>query len=53
MLIPDSLAPRYVSGWVCAPDRERLVTARDRAGDVLSAAVWLRTQLQIDGARSA
>jgi len=50
-LIPDSFAPRGVYGGVCAPDRQHLVTARDRAGDVLSAALWLRTQPQIDGAR--
>jgi len=38
-------------GGVCPADRQHLVTAQDRAGDVLSAAVWLRTRPEIDGAR--
>jgi dienelactone hydrolase len=50
-LIINSFAPRGVFGGVCAPDRQHLVTNQDRAGDVLSAAVWLRTQSGIDGGR--
>ncbi len=50
-LIPDSFAPRGVFGGVCAPDRQSLVTYQDRAGDVLSAALWLRSQPEIDAGR--
>jgi dienelactone hydrolase len=50
-LIPDSFAPRGVFGGVCAPDRQHLVTTQDRAGDALSAALWLRSQPEIDGGR--
>jgi len=49
-LIPDSFAPRGVSN-VCAPANQPRVTPQDRAGDVLSAALWLRTQPEIDGTR--
>lgn len=49
-LIPDSFAPRNVVS-VCAPGNQPLVTPQDRAGDVISAALWLRTQPDIDGAR--
>ena len=49
-VIPDSLAPRNVDS-VCAPGNQPLVTPQDRAGDVISAALWLRTQPEIDGAR--
>jgi dienelactone hydrolase len=50
-LFPDSFAPRGAYGGVCEPDRQHLVTPQDRAGDVLSAALWLRTQPKIDGTR--
>jgi dienelactone hydrolase len=51
-LIPDSFAPRDVfGGGVCPADRQHLVTYQDRAGDVLSAGVWLRTRPDIDGGR--
>lgn len=50
-LILDSFAPRGVFGGVCAPNRQHLVTNQDRAGDVLSAALWLRTRPEIDGQR--
>jgi dienelactone hydrolase len=50
-LVLDSFAPRGVFGGVCAPDRQPLVTNQDRAGDVLSAALWLRTRPEIDGGR--
>jgi dienelactone hydrolase len=46
----DSFSARDVK-TVCAPALQALVTAVDRSGDVLSAALWLRTQPQIDGAR--
>ena len=50
MLIPNSFGPRGVQ-TVCAPSNQPLVTSEDRSGDVISAAVWLRTQPTIDGAR--
>ena len=50
-LVPDSFAPRGVTAGVCAPSQQHLVTNQDRAGDVLSAALWLRTRPEIDGAR--
>ena len=46
----DSFSARGVT-TVCAPNQQPLVTRVDRAGDVLSAALWLRTQPFIDGAR--
>jgi dienelactone hydrolase len=46
----DSFSARGLSS-VCAPNLQPLATAVDRSGDVLSAALWLRTQPQIDGAR--
>jgi dienelactone hydrolase len=49
-VVLDSFAPRGVSS-VCDPANQARVTAQDRAGDVLSAAVWLRTRPEIDGAR--
>ena len=49
-LIPNSFSPRGVAS-VCAPANQPLVTAEDRSGDVISAALWLRTQPEIDGAR--
>jgi dienelactone hydrolase len=51
-LIPDSFAPRDVfGGGVCPADRQHLVTSQDRAGDLLSAGMWLRTRPEIDGGR--
>ena len=51
-LVLDSLTPRAVA-TVCAPDRQRLVTRFDRAGDVIAAARWLQTQPGVDGGRLA
>ena len=51
-LVLDSLTPRSITS-VCAADRQRLVTRFDRAGDVVAAAAWLRTQPGVDGARLA
>jgi dienelactone hydrolase len=51
-LVLDSFTARGVRS-VCAPSMQPLVTPRDRAGDVLSAAVYLRTLPVIDGARIA
>ena len=51
-LIPDSMTPRGV-GRVCEPDRQHLVTPRDRVGDVGSAVAWLRTRANIDPSRIA
>lgn len=46
-LIPDSMTPRGVTS-VCAPERQALVTPRDRVADVGAAVAWLRTQPEID-----
>jgi dienelactone hydrolase len=46
-LVLDSLGPRGVRS-VCAPSAQPLVTPTDRAADVISAALWLRTQPGID-----
>ena len=46
----DSFGPRGVT-TVCAPSAQHLVTPADRAGDVLSTAVYLRSLPQIDGNR--
>lgn len=51
-LILDSLTARGV-GNVCADANQPLVTPRDRAADVLSAALYVRTLPKIDGARIA
>lgn len=51
VISPSSFLPRGVYGGVCEPYRQPMVTARDRAGDVISAALWLRTRPEIDGAR--
>ena len=48
----DSFTARGVT-TVCAPNMQALVTPVDRSGDVLSAALWLRGQPDIDGARIA
>ncbi|HEY1934589.1 MAG TPA: dienelactone hydrolase family protein [Acetobacteraceae bacterium] len=50
-LIPSSFFARGVYAGVCGSYRASLVTPQDRAGDVISAAIWLRTQPEIDGAR--
>ena len=52
VLIPDSMTPRGVK-TVCAPENQPRVTARDRVGDVGSAAAWLRTRPEIDPDRIA
>jgi dienelactone hydrolase len=46
----DSFSARGLT-TVCAPNMQPLATPVDRSGDVISAALWLRTQPQIDGAR--
>jgi dienelactone hydrolase len=46
----DSFSARGITS-VCAPQSQHLATAADRSGDVLSAALWLRTRPEIDGAR--
>jgi dienelactone hydrolase len=51
-LILDSFTPRAVTS-VCAPDRQRLVTRFDRAGDAIAAVRWLQTQPGVDAARIA
>jgi dienelactone hydrolase len=51
-LILDSFTARG-SVNVCAAANQPLVTPRDRAGDALSAALYLRTLPKIDGARIA
>jgi dienelactone hydrolase len=51
-LILDSLTPRDTAS-VCAPDRQRLVTRFDRAGDVIAAARWLQSQPGVDAKRIA
>jgi dienelactone hydrolase len=51
-LIPDSMTPRGVTS-VCAPDRQALVTPRDRVADVGAAVAWLRTRPEIDPNRIA
>ena len=43
----DSFGPRGVK-TVCAPSAQPLVTSLDRASDVISAALWLKTQPGID-----
>jgi dienelactone hydrolase len=50
--ILDSFGPRGVKN-VCAPIDQSTVKASDRASDVISAALWLRTQPGIDPARIA
>jgi dienelactone hydrolase len=46
-LILNSFAPRNVA-TVCAPALQHLVTAEDRAGDTIDAALFLRTLPQVD-----
>ncbi len=46
----DSFSARGITS-VCAPQSQNLATPVDRSGDVLSAALWLRTRPEIDGAR--
>ena len=48
--IPDSFLARNI-GSVCAPADQPKVTVTDRSGDVISAALYLRTRPDIDGAR--
>jgi dienelactone hydrolase len=48
----DSFSARGVDN-VCADANQSLITPRDRAADVLSAALYLRTLPNIDGARIA
>ncbi len=51
-LVVNSLQPRGVTS-VCAPERQRLVTRFDRAGDAIAASRWLQAQPGVDGARIA
>lgn len=51
VIAPSSFLPRGVYGGVCEPSQQSMVTPRDRAGDVISTALWLRTRPEIDGAR--
>lgn len=50
---PDSYTPRGQSRLCSGPAEERAITPQDRVGDVVSTALWLRTQPQIDGNRIA
>lgn len=52
VLVLDSFSARGVKS-VCAPAAQPLVTARDRAADVLSAALYLRSLPEIDASRIA
>src|SRR5580658_3640698 len=52
VVVLDSFAARGVDN-VCADANQALVTPRDRAADLLSAALYLRTLPKIDGARIA
>jgi dienelactone hydrolase len=51
-LIVNSFAPRDVA-TVCAPAAQHLVTANDRAGDTIDAALFLLTQPRVDPNRIA
>jgi len=48
---PNSYHPRGVSDVCAGPAEQRAVTPQDRAGDVISTALWLRTRPEIDGNR--
>jgi dienelactone hydrolase len=50
-IIPDSYTARSVNRVCAGPAEQRVVTPQDRAGDVISAALWLRTRPEIDGNR--
>jgi len=50
-IIPDSYTPRGVGRTCAGPAKQRAVTPQDRAGDVISTALWLRTRPEIDGNR--
>jgi dienelactone hydrolase len=50
-LIPDSYSPRGFTGNCVGLVGQRPITPRARAGDVISAALWLHTRPEIDGAR--
>jgi dienelactone hydrolase len=52
-VIPDSYGPRHYGALCSGPAEARPVTPQDRAGDVISTALWLRTQPRIDGNRIA
>lgn len=52
VFVLDSFSARGVSE-VCEPAAAHLVTVKDRAADVISAALLLRTQPEIDGTRIA
>lgn len=50
---PASYTPRGYSRVCSGPAETRAVTPQDRAGDVVSTALWLRTQPEIDSNRIA
>jgi len=50
---PDSYTPRGYSRVCSGPAESRAVTPQDRAGDVVSTALWLRTRPEIDRNRIA
>jgi dienelactone hydrolase len=50
-LIVDSYAPRGVGRMCAGPAEQRAVTPQDRVGDVVSAALWLRTKPDFDANR--
>jgi dienelactone hydrolase len=52
VLMPDSMTPRGLK-TVCDPAEQPKVTPWDRVGDVGAAAIWLRTQPEIDPVRIA
>ncbi len=45
---PDSYRPRGCASVCTGPAETRAITPQDRAGDVVSTALWLRTQPEID-----
>ena len=51
-LLPDSLTPRGLT-TVCAPSDQPSATFRDRAGDAVASAAYLRTRPEIDPGRIA
>ena len=50
-LIVDSHSPRGIHYNCAGPAEERPITPQDRAGDVISAALWLCNQPEIDAPR--
>jgi dienelactone hydrolase len=50
-IAPYSYIPRGVLRVCAGPAEQKVVTPQHRAGDVISAALWLRTRPEIDGNR--